>query len=134
VDKDTLAVRRNEFDAVIGNTRSYIEVGYTKLNRDIANDIEDLQDREELRAAGRIAFANYWSLFGSAVVNMTDRREDPLTGSNGFQPLRTRLGAAYEDDCLQIALTWRRDYVALGDVKKGDSFQLRFALKNIGAH
>lgn len=133
VDKDSLAVRRNEFDAVIGNTRSYIEVGYTKLNRDISADIEDLQDREELRAAGRIAFANYWSLFGSAVVNMTDRREDPVTGSNGFQPLRTRLGAAYEDDCLQIALTWRRDYVALGDVKRGDSFQLRFALKNIGA-
>ncbi|KMS60417.1 organic solvent tolerance protein [Novosphingobium barchaimii LL02] len=134
VDKDTLAVRRNEFDAVIGNTRSYLEVGYTKLNRDISEEIEDLQDREELRAAGRIAFAKYWSLFGSAVVNMTAREEDPDNGSNGFQPLRTRFGAAYEDDCIQISLTWRRDYVALGDVKRGDSFQLGFALKNIGAH
>lgn len=133
VDKDSLAVRRNEFDAVIGNTRSYIEVGYTKLNRDISADIEDLQDREEVRAAGRIAFARYWSLFGSAVVNMTDRREDPTNGSDGFQPLRTRLGAAYEDDCLEIAVTWRRDYVALGDVRRGDSFQLRFSLKNMGA-
>lgn len=132
VDKDSLAIRRNEFDAVIGNTRTYLEIGYTKLNRDISGDIEDLQDREEVRAAGRVAFARYWSLFGSAVVNMTDRSEDPVNGSDGFQPLRTRLGAAYEDDCLQIALTWRRDYVALGDVKRGDSFQLRFALKNIG--
>lgn len=134
VDKDSFSVRRNEFDAVIGNTRSYLEVGYTKLNRDISADIEDLQDREELRAAGRIAFANYWSLFGSAVVNMTSRSEDPDNGSNGFQPLRTRIGAAYEDDCIQISLTWRRDYVALGDVRRGDSFQLGFALKNIGAH
>jgi len=133
VDKDTLKVRRNEFDAVIGNTQSYLELGYTKLDRDISTDIEDLRDREELRAAGRIAFAHYWSLFGSAVVNMTDRKEDPQFGSNGFQPLRTRFGAAYEDDCIQIALTWRRDYVAIGDVKKGDSFALRFSLKNIGS-
>ncbi|MEE4450482.1 LPS-assembly protein LptD [Novosphingobium resinovorum] len=134
VDKDSLAVRRNEFDAVIGNTSSYLELGYTKLNRDISQDIEDLQDREELRAAGRIAFARYWSLFGSAVINMTDRSEDPENGSNGFQPLRTRFGAAYEDDCMQLALTWRRDYETLGDVKKGDSFQLSFTLKNIGNH
>ncbi len=132
VDKDTMAVRRNEFDAVIGNTNSYLELGYTRLNRDITNDLEDLQDREELRAAGRIAFAKYWSMFGSAVVNMTVRKDNPEYGSNGFQPLRTRVGAAYEDDCIQISLTWRRDYVALGDVRRGDSFQLGFSLKNIG--
>ncbi|KHK91816.1 LPS-assembly protein LptD [Novosphingobium malaysiense] len=132
IDKDSLAVRRNEFDAVFGNTRTYLELGYTKLNRDISQSIEDLQDREEVRAAGRIAFANYWSLFGSAVVNLTDRKEDPIYGSDGFQPLRTRLGAAYEDDCMQIAITWRRDYQATGDARKGNSFQIRFSLKNIG--
>ena len=132
VDKDSLAVRRNEFDAVVGNNQTYLELGYTKLSRDIASDIEDLQDREEVRAAGRIAFARYWSLFGSAVVNLTDRQEDPVFGSDGFQPLRTRLGAAYEDDCMQISLTWRRDYEATGDARRGNSFQLRFSLKNIG--
>ncbi|MCT2400489.1 LPS-assembly protein LptD [Novosphingobium mangrovi (ex Huang et al. 2023)] len=132
IDKDSLAVRRNEFDAAIGNTRTYFEIGYTKLNRDISNTIEDLQNREEVRAAGRVAFANYWSLFGSAVVNLTDRKEDPTYGSDGFQPLRTRIGAAYEDDCMQIAITWRRDYEATGDARKGNSFQIRFSLKNIG--
>lgn len=132
VDKDSLAVRRNEFDAVIGNNQTYLELGYTKLNRDISTAIEDLQDREEVRAAGRIAFARYWSLFGSAVVNLTDRQEDPVYGSDGFQPLRTRIGAAYEDDCMQISLTWRRDYEATGDARRGNSFQLRFSLKNIG--
>ncbi|WP_067736351.1 LPS-assembly protein LptD [Novosphingobium naphthalenivorans] len=132
LDKDSLAIRRNEFDAVIGNTKTYAEIGYTKLNRDISSSIEDLQDREEVRAAGRIAFARYWSLFGSAVINLTDRQEDPTYGSDGFQPLRTRVGASYEDDCMQIALTWRRDYQTTGDAKKGDSFQVRFSLKNIG--
>src|SRR5262249_53318786 len=94
LDKDSFAVPRNEFDATVGDNRTYAEVGYIKLNRNITN-IEDLQDREELRVAGRVAFARYWSLFGSAVVNLTDRNEDPSNPSDGFQPLRTRLGAAY---------------------------------------
>lgn len=132
LDKDSLTIRRNEFDATIGDHRTYAEVGYVKLNRDIAAGLEDLQDREEVRLAGRVAFKRYWSLFGSAVVNLTDRSEDPTLGSDGFQPLRTRLGAAYEDDCLEIALTWRRDYVATGDARKGNSFQIHFALRNIG--
>jgi LPS-assembly protein len=71
-------------------------------------------------------------VFGSGVVNLTDRKEDPLNNSDGFQPLRTRLGVAYEDDCLEVALTWRRDYVRTGDARKGDTFQIRFALRNLG--
>lgn len=132
LDKDSLAIRRQEFDAVIGSQRTYLEVGYVKLNRDISEQIEDLRDREEMRAAGRVAFANYWSLFGSAVVNLTQRSEDPELGSDGFQPLRTRLGVAYQDDCLELALTWRRDYVATGDASKGNSFQIHFAFRNLG--
>jgi len=85
-----------------------------------------------LRAAGRVAFARYWSVFGSAVVNLTDKNEDPTSNSNGFQPLRTRLGVAYSDDCLEFGVTWRRDYVQIADAKQGDSFQLYFSLKNLG--
>ena len=132
LDKDTLAVRRNEFDATIGSQDTYAEIGYLRLNRDISAGIEDLKDREELRFAGRVAFKRYWSLFGSGVINLTDRAEDPTLGSDGFQPLRTRLGLAYQDDCLELAFTWRRDYVATGDARKGNTFQIHFALKNLG--
>lgn len=131
VDKDSLAVRRNEFDATIGSERTYVEVGYLRLNRDIAG-IEDLQDREELRAAARIAFARYWSVFGAGVFNLTDKQEDPTFTSDGFQPIRTRLGIAYRDECLEFGLTWRRDYVNAGDAARGDTFQLTFALRNLG--
>ncbi|WP_298200625.1 LPS assembly protein LptD [Novosphingobium sp.] len=131
LDKDNLAVRRNEIDATIGTERSYVEMGYLRLNRDISS-IEDLRDREELRAAGRFAFARYWSVFGATLINLTDRQEDPLNTANGFQPLRTRLGLAYNDDCLELALTWRRDYVATGDAGRGNTFQIHFALRNLG--
>ncbi len=132
LDKDSLAVRRNEFDAAIGSDRTYLEVGYLSLNRDIRGDIEDLQDREELRVAGRVAFARYWSLFGAAVVNLTDEDQDPDRLSDGFEPLRTRLGVAYTDDCLELGVTWRRDYVASGDARRGNTFQIHVALKNLG--
>ncbi len=116
----------------VGSSETYFEAGYLRLNRDIAAGLEDLQDREELRVAGRVGFAKYWSVFGSAVVNLTDRDEDPLLTSDGFDPLRTRLGVAYSDDCLELSLTWRRDYIANGDAAKGDTFQIHFALKNLG--
>ena len=132
LDKTSLAVRRNEFDATVGSRGTYIEVGYLRLDRDVDAGIEDLRDREELRTAGRVAFAHYWSVFGSAVVNLTDRNEDPTLGSNGFQPLRTRLGVAYDDDCLELAFTWRRDYIATGDAQRGNTFQIHFALRNLG--
>ena len=131
LDKDNLAVRRNELDATVGSSKTYMEVGYLRLNRDITT-VEDLQDREELRAAARVSIANYWSVFGSGVFNLTNRDEDPTLSSDGFQPIRTRLGVAYQDDCLEMGLTWRRDYVSAGDAERGDTFQLYFSLKNLG--
>jgi LPS-assembly protein len=132
LDKDNFAVRRNEIDATVGSDKTYFEVGYLRLNRDIDLSFEDLQDREELRAAGRVAFAKYWSVFGSAVVNLTDKKEDPTNTSDGFQPLRTRLGVAYSDDCLEFGATWRRDYLQIADARQGNTFQIYFSLKNLG--
>ena len=131
LDKDNLAVRRNEIDATVGSSRTYGEIGYLRLNRDIT-EVEDLQDREELRAAVRVAFANYWSVFGSGVFNLTNAQEDATFSSDGFDPIRTRLGVAYQDDCLEMGVTWRRDYISAGDAERGDTFQLYFSLKNLG--
>jgi len=133
LDKDDFAVRRNEFDAAIGSRRTYLELGYLRLNRDVSSGIEDLKDREEARIAGRIGFARYWSIFGSGVFDLTGISDDPaLVGVDGFQPIRTRLGVAYQDDCLEIDVTWRRDYVATGDAQKGNTFQIHIALRNLG--
>ena len=133
LDKDDLSVRRNEFDASVGTQGTYLEAGYLRLNRDIGGGIEDLKDREELRLAGRVSVARNWSLFGSGVFDLTGANEDPaIVGADGFQPIRTRLGIAYEDDCLEIDLTWRRDYVATGDAEKGNTFQIHIAVKNLG--
>jgi LPS-assembly protein len=132
LDKDTAAVRRNEVDATIGSRQTYALIGYSRLNRDISTLGEDLRDREEVRVGGRVQFARYWSLFGSAIVDLTDSSDDPLNTSDGFTPIRHRLGLTYEDDCLTIGVTWRRDYRDTGDARSGNTFLLRLAFRNLG--
>jgi LPS-assembly protein len=132
LDKDTLAFRRNEIDATLGSERTYLEVGYARLNRQIAASVEDLRDSHELRAAGRVAFARNWSAFGSGVFDLSQQNLLGAATIKELQPLRTRFGVAYQNDCLELGFTWRRDYVSIGDAGKGNSFQLHFVLRNLG--
>ena len=131
LDKDNFFVRRNEVDATIGSRSTYALIGYLKLNRDITT-VEDLRDREEVRLAGRVQFARFWSAFGSAIVDLTDRNEDPLGVADGFSPIRHRLGIEYQDDCLRLGATWRRDYRQIGDARQGNNFLLTLAFTNLG--
>ena len=132
LDKDTLAVRRNEVDLTVGTQQTYAQIGYLRLNRNIDPTIEDLRDKEELRLAARVLFSRYWSIFGATVIDLTDKAEDPLSISNGFTPVRNRLGIEYEDDCIQLGLSWRRDYEQIGAFRKGSTFSLNLALKGLG--
>ncbi len=38
----------------------------------------------------------------------------------------------YDDECIQLGLTWRREYEAIGDSRKGNTFVYRLAPKNLG--
>lgn len=131
LDKDSLAVRRNEVDATVGSRSTYVLVGYLRLNRNIAT-VEDLQDREEIRLGGRAQVSRFWSVFGSTIVDLTGRAEDPLSLSDGFSPVRHRVGVSYEDDCLRIGLAWRRDYATTGDATRRNAYLLTLAFKNLG--
>jgi LPS-assembly protein len=111
---------------------TYIQVGYLKLNRNIDTSIEDLRDRSEIRLAARLKLARYWSLFGSTVVDLTSRKDDPTTNADGYEPVRHRLGLLYENECMSLGVTWRKDYDPTGDASRGSTFSLRLALKNIG--
>lgn len=132
LDKDNLAVRRNEIDATVGSKSTYAQIGYLRLNRNISAELEDLRDREEVRVGGRYQINQYWSVFGSAIVDLTDRSEDPLSVADGYDPVRHRLGVAYDDGCLSMGVTWRYDYEDTGDATRGSTFLFRLALRNLG--
>ena len=130
LDRGDAKVRRQEADLTLGTSRNFVQIAYTRLNRNIG--IEDLRDREEVRAAGRVQFARYWSTFAAAIVDLTTKADDPLTTGNGFQPIRHRLGVAYDDECFTFSFSWRRDYVSFRDDRRGDTFLFRVAFKNLG--
>ncbi|UZK66548.1 LPS-assembly protein LptD [Sphingomonas sp. M1-B02] len=132
LDKDGLALRRNEVDATVGSRSTYFQLGYLRLNRNIGPALEDLQDREEARAGARVQIAPFWSMSGAILLDLTNRDEDLLSQADGFEPVRHRLGVTYEDDCLRLGLTWRRDYETTGDARRGNSFLLSLAFKNLG--
>ncbi|MFL6747726.1 MAG: LPS-assembly protein LptD, partial [Sphingomicrobium sp.] len=132
VDKDSLEIRRNELDLTVGTDLTYAQIGYLRLNRDISSAIEDLRDKEELRVAGRWQFMRYWSVFGSTVLDLSDKEEDPLSLADGFEPVRHRVGINYEDECLELGVAWKRDYERIGEFRKGSTFSINFALKGIG--
>jgi LPS-assembly protein len=132
LDKDNVAVRRNEIDAVIGSRRTYATIGYLRLDRDVDVAIEDLRDREEIRVGGRIQIARNWSVFGSTVIDLTSTEEDPLALTDGFAPVRHRFGILYNDDCIELGITWRRDYETTFDDRRGNTFLFRVALRNLG--
>ncbi len=133
LDKDNFAVRRNEIDTTIGSDRTYFQASYLRLNRDISLDIEDLRDKEEVRVGGRAQIAKHWSIFGSAIVDLTDNAEDPLSVADGFDPIRHRVGIEFNDDCcLVMGITWRRDFQDSGDARRGNTFLFRVAFRNLG--
>lgn len=131
VDKDDLTFRRNEIDLTFGGEQSYAQIGYLRLNRDIDESVEDLRDKEELRAAARVKFAKNWSVFGATVLDLTGRDEDPLSVSDGFEPVRHRLSIDYEDECIALGLAWRRDYERIGGFREGSTFSFHVSLKGI---
>ncbi len=129
VDRNSFAVRRNEFDILIGNRRTYATIGYLKLNRNIA--LEDLEDRAELRFGGRVGFARFWSAYGSAIIDLTTQAENPNAIGSGFKAIRHRAGIEYEDECFRLGVGWRRDYVGDRDFRAGNSFVLSLAFKTL---
>jgi LPS-assembly protein len=132
LDKQGLKVRRNEIDATIGSRASYAQISYLRLDRNVTTGVEDLRDTEELRIGGRVAFARYWSLFGSTSIDLTGRDDDPTTLLDGYTPVRHRLGLAYQDDCIDLGFTWQRRYQSIGDARAGNSFMVRLAFRNLG--
>jgi LPS-assembly protein len=130
LDHASLVVRRNEFDIALGTQRTYLTINYLKLNRNIL--LEDLEDRTELRVGGRIAFARFWSAFGSGIIDLTKKAENPNAAGDGFGPIRHRVGVEYEDECFRIGVSWRRDYVSDRDFRAGNTFLISLAFKTLG--
>jgi len=55
-----------------------------------------------------------------------------VSDASGFQPVRLRMGLNYEDDCLDLGVSWKRDYERIGDFRKGSTLSFTISLKGLG--
>jgi LPS-assembly protein len=131
LDDDMKRLRRIDADATWNGGPLLATLSYTRLDRDGTRPNGDLPDHEELRVAGRVRFARYWSVSASTIINLTGRNEDPLAIGDSFQPVRRRIGIGYDDDCISLGLNWRREYDVTGNAS-GNNFGLRIAIKTLG--
>jgi LPS-assembly protein len=46
--------------------------------------------------------------------------------------VRHRVGIAYQNECVDLGLTWQREYQTFGDARRGSSFLVRLAFRNLG--
>ena len=135
VDHDSFAIRSNELDATLGSQQTYLEVGYLDLNRHISPTIEDLRDHQEVRLGARLAIGKRWSLFGSTTLDLTGNKNDPTLDPEFTQdvdPVQSRVGFDYSDDCFELSVNWRRDFTSIGDARRGSTIQFRLVFKNLG--
>lgn len=115
VDKRTGNIRRNEIylTGIVG--RSSVEVSYLKL---AAQPSLGLATREEVNAQATIGVFEHWELFGAG-------RRDLLAG----KMLDSEFGLGYEDECLGIAVAYRKRYTTDRDLPQSTAILLRFSLK-----
>ncbi len=120
LDKDDLAIRRNEVNATLGPERFRVTAGYFRLNRD--NPLELLENREEIRAGARFRITGNWTLTGNVTQNLT----------NGADPIAYGAGIGYEDECFDVFFSFRKSFTEDRDIVPGRSFGLRVRLKHLG--
>ena len=116
IDQTTGTFRRNEvyFDGTWG--RSVLEVSYLKLSQEEA--VLGLASREEVNGQATIGLLDHWSVFAGARRDLENSRM-----------IDDEFGVGYEDECLAISLSYRRNYTTDRDVPPSTSVLLRFNLK-----
>lgn len=120
LDKDNLDIRRNEVDLSLSGESYRVTAGYIRLNRDL--QINDLEDREEIRLTGLYRINENWSVTGGTIQDLTTGR-DPISQS---------LGVIYSDECLELRMNYRKNFTNDRDFDPGTTVTFRIRLKNLG--
>ncbi|HSM96869.1 MAG TPA: LPS assembly protein LptD [Rhizomicrobium sp.] len=115
VDQSSGTVRRNQVYLDGNYGRSSIELSYVRLpQQDVINTDEP---REEVNGQATLGVFGYWVVFAAA------RRD--LASS---QMLDDEFGVGYDDECLKISLSYRRQYTRDRDIPPSTSILFRFKL------
>lgn len=131
LDESDFSFVRNDVDLTVGDDKRSIRIGYLKLNRRL--NFENREDREEIRASGFYRITDNWKLDAS----FTKRLKGAVIGGvNGIpEPNGTvnySIGASYENECVALGVTLRKNYTEDRDIRPGTSILFQLRLTNLG--
>lgn len=115
-DEDTGTVRRNEVYLTGTYGRSAMQISYVQLAPSAVT--LGLNSREEINAQFDVNLFKYWQAFAAI-------QRDLIAG----EMINTEYGFGYEDDCLAIALAYRRKYTSEPSLPPSTAILLRIGLK-----
>jgi LPS-assembly protein len=116
IDQATGDVRREEVYITGTYGRSSLQVSYVQLAQ--SEVTLGLDSREEINTQADINFYRNWQIFAAI-------QRDLISGSM----LNTEYGLGYEDECLGIALAYRRKYTSQPGLPPSTAVLLRINLK-----
>ena len=134
LDKDGLAVRRNEIDATVGSRSTYVLARLSAAQPQHRPGARGSAGPRGSRAsAARVAVR-------ALLVGVRLDRDRPHRSQRGPAVARptassrcaTGSASPMRTIACGLALTWRRDYQDTGDARRGNSFLLTLAFKNLG--
>jgi LPS-assembly protein len=116
IDSQTGSLRRNEvyLNAYFG--RSSLEVSYLKVPEEEAS--LGLPTREEVNAQALIGLWKYWLVYAAA---QRDLEDDTM--------IAEEYGVGYDDECIGISLSYRRQYTSDRNVPPSTDVLMRVNLK-----
>ncbi|HWA90187.1 MAG TPA: LPS assembly protein LptD [Rhizomicrobium sp.] len=114
-DEDTGTVRRDEVYLTGTYGRSAAQISYVQL---APSATQGLGRREEINAQFDVNLFKYWQVFAAV-------QRDLIAGDM----INSEYGIGYEDDCLAIALAYRRKYTSQPSLPPSTAVLLRIGLK-----
>jgi LPS-assembly protein len=120
LDRDTLAMRRNEIALEAGPERYRLTGTYVKLRRELTAD--ELTNREEINLAATVGLSRFWSLRANTRRDLTD---DGGTINSG-------VGLVYEDECFNLTVDFKRDFTRDRDVEPSTTISFRVRFLHLG--
>jgi LPS-assembly protein len=121
IDDETGELGLSEAALTFGPSALRLGVSYT-LVAGQRSELADLREREQLNLRLNSRLSRYWSVSARHRQNLRDK-----------EPLDTRLGVAYQDECFLIRLSAERDYANRAGVEDDTTLMVTIGLKNLGA-
>ena len=119
LDRDNLALRRNEIAVVVGPRAVRLDLSFLETDNKNVDPLNP--DRREIRLATRFRFTDKWRGHGRLVRSLL--RDENILAEGGI---------SYQDECVDFGLTIRHNFTRDRELTPSTSVILRLVLKHLG--